>query len=153
MAKATTARFGTIVVQVETAVAGTFISICGVTKREFNMDKNLNDFEVPDCSAPEAPAWVERVVKSISSGMSLGGVVAKESLPTLMELFMANASRQMRLRFIGFGTGAGTPDLQASGNYHFKSLKLQSDADGLAEITLSLESDGEIVVASVAALP
>ena len=153
MAKATTARFGTIVVQVETAVAGTFISICGVTKREFNMEKNLNDFEVPDCSDPEAPAWVERVVKSISSGISLSGLVAKESLPTLMDLFQINASREMRIRLIGFGTGAGTPDLQASGKYHFKTLKLQSDTDGLAEVTLSLESDGAIVVASVAALP
>jgi len=153
MAKATTARAGLIVVQVESATPGTFISICGVNKREFGLEKSLNDFEVPDCDDLDAPTWVERVVKSISSGASLSGVVAKESLPSLLTMFMDNASREMRVRFIGFGTGAGTPDLQASGKYHFKDLKIQSDTDGLAELSLSLESDGPVAIASVAALP
>lgn len=153
MAQATTARAGKIVVQIETDTPGTFISICGVTKREFSLEKSLNDFAVPDCTDLDAATWLERVVKSISSGASLGGVVTKESLPTLLTMFMVNDSREMRVRFIGFGTGAGTPDLQVSGKYHFKDLKVQSDTDGLAEISLSLESDGPVASASVAALP
>ncbi len=153
MAQATTARAGAIVVQIESDTPGTYINVCGITKREWGLEKSLNDFEVPDCTDLNAAQWVQRVVKSISSGASMGGVVSKESLPTLLTLFMVNSSREMRVRFIGFGTGGGTPDLQASGKYHFKDLKIQSDIDGLAEINLSLESDGAVAIASVAALP
>ena len=152
MAKASALRANSVVVQYETA-PGTFATICGITKRKFSLKKSLTDIKIPDCTDLELAAWVERVADSLSGSFALGGVAASESLPGLLTVTKSSESVTTRLRLVGLGTGGGTPDLQVSGKYHFSEISIQSDVGGLAEVDLTLESDGELTVASVAALP
>lgn len=153
MAKATTFNNGDVILQIATDAGGTtFASICGVLKRQFELTKDTNSFEVPDCDDADAPAWVERAVKSLSSKISMSGMASAEAIPTLNGAFAANASRAVKFRIVGGGTGAGTPDLLFSGAYHLTSLKFDTENGGKVQADISLESDGEVTTASVAAI-
>lgn len=153
MAKATTFKNGDVILQIATDAGGTtFASVCGVLKRDFELTKDTNSFEVPDCDDEDAAVWVERAVKSLSSKISMSGMASSEAIPNINAAFASSESRAVRMRIIGAGTGAGTPDLMFSGSYHITSLKFATENGGKLEIDISLESDGVITTASVAAV-
>ena len=47
----------------ETITPGTFAQPCALTTKGFNFQTNTNEFFVPDCANPDAPAW-RKIAKS-----------------------------------------------------------------------------------------
>jgi predicted secreted protein len=83
---------------------GLFVSPCGLTTKGIQFTANANDVTVPDCDNPDAPAWVGRVVESLSAGISGSGVLAMEALATWRAFFF-NATAVMCRVVIDDGAG------------------------------------------------
>lgn len=152
MALPTTFRFGAGYIQLGDG-GGTevFTKLCGFTQIEFSADKDLNDTTVPDCDDPDAPAWKQRDVVALSSSFKCTGVLAKEALPLVESAFLSSTSRNMRIRIVGGGTGAGTPDRLIAGKFHVKH-SLKGQRGDKWELDFSGESDGEVTFTNVAAV-
>ena len=152
MAAPTTFKFGAGYIELGDG-GGTevFTKICGFTQIEVSFEKDLNDTTVPDCDDPDAPAWTERDVSALSASFKASGVLAKAALPLVEAGFLADNSRNVKIRLIGGGTGSGTPDRLISGKFHVKH-SLKSQRGNKWEIDFSGESDGVVAMTNVAAV-
>jgi Phage tail tube protein len=152
MAQATTLRFGKGILYQGDAATPTeaFTAICGVTQVELKLDKDINSIVIPDCSDPDAAAWVGAEVASQSWNLSASGVMAKESYPELEECALAAISRNFKLRLVGFGTGSGTPDRMYAGAGHV-TLSITGERGGRWEVQVDISGDGALTATNVAA--
>ena len=68
MTKATTTTFGSFLIKLgDGASPEVFAAPCGLTTKGFNQTANVQETSVPDCADPDAPAYIERAVDTISS--------------------------------------------------------------------------------------
>lgn len=129
-----------------------FTKICGFNQMSLSVEKDTNDVTIPDCDDPDAPAWKATDVLAISWSMSFEGVMAKESEPLLWGAVNSGTATSIRQRLVGFGTGAGTPDLQFSGKAHL-SAEITGQRGEKWTVKVTATGDGALARASVAALP
>lgn len=152
MARPTTFKYGAGYIEAgDAATPEVFAKICGFNEISVEFAKDTNDVTVGDCDDPDAPAWTERDVTSLSASFSCSGVAAKEAMPTFEELFADAVSRTIRIRIVGGGTGAGTPDRLISGKWHTKYSYKGSRGEKWM-VDFSGESDGAVTNTSVAAV-
>ena len=152
MAQPTTFSFGKGTIEVgDGATPDVFSKVCGFKSIEMSLKKDTNDTTVPDCDDPDAPAWKQRDVTSIEANFKCSGVLAAAALPIIEAAFMSGPSVSVRIRLIGAGVGAGTPDKLYSGKYHCQH-NLKGQRGNKWEAELSGESDGVVTIADVAAV-
>lgn len=116
-----------------------FTAPCGLTTRGITLTKNTNDVNVPDCDDPDAPAWVERSVESLSGETSGSGVLAAAALPTWQTAFNSTVSRNVRI-------GINAPLVDKGGYYagkaHLTSFAVTGELGNKIQVAVTLISDG-----------
>jgi hypothetical protein len=131
----------------------TFTTPCGFTKYSFNpAKKDTNSTVLPDCSDPDAAAWLGTQVVSLGWSFSADGVLDKTALPILESAGFSTAARSFRFRLVGNGQGSGTPDRLYQGTGHVEISSLEAARGDYYQISISVTGDGELTSSSVAAL-
>lgn len=153
MAAPQTLRFGAGALYIGDGATSTevFTKLCGFTEMELTLDKETNDTNVPDCDDPDAAAWVERDVVSLSWSMSFSGVLAKAALPLLEDATFSSAPVNIRLDLAGGGTGTGTPNRRYAGRAHI-SHNISGSRGEKWQVEVTVTGDGELLKSDVAAV-
>lgn len=140
MAKPTTLRGTKLLIKLgDGASPETFTAPCALTTKSFNRSAGVNEFNVADCDDPDAPIWTERVKSALSGTVSGSGTLAKESLDIYEDFLAAVDSRNVQIT-IDFPTDARTYE----GAFHLTTLNITGEQDGLIQVEIEMQSDGEI---------
>lgn len=100
MAKPTTSNFSSFKVYLgDGASPEQFAAPCGFTQKALNLSSASSETLVPDCDDPEAPAWTEREVSSLSAQVSGQGVMARESRDAWREWWESGLPKTIRVQF------------------------------------------------------
>lgn len=148
MAKAQTAKFEELILEVETATPGTYAALCGLIDVSVSRTANVDTAEVPDCDDESLPLSVERQVRSLEIVVSATGVWANQSHKTMMDWFRSSATKNVRLRnkYVEDNGAEGDPYIEGGpallttlNNERTKGQKVSAEIeiqfDGLPAIT------------------
>jgi len=121
-----------------------FTSPCGLTSAGLTLSKDTNSTVVPDCTDPDAAAWVERDVVSLSAAISGSGVLATESLATWEAAFVSTSPVNVRIQVDvptvgGYWTGA----------FHLTRFDPAGTRGNRVGVTIAMESDGNVTWVAV----
>lgn len=148
MARATTANFHEMTLEVETAPSsGVYAKLCGLTSRGINRTSNMQTSEVPDCDDESLPAAVERAVQSQEVTISASGAWAAESHGTMYNWWATGATKNIRIRHVK--ASSGTPEYETGAAY-LTSLNNVAERGTKVTAELSIEFDGIPVVTNAA---
>jgi predicted secreted protein len=95
---------------------------------------------IPDCDDPDKPITLGRDVESISSSVSGEGVLAAAAVETWLKAYESTESVPVKIE-IEFSTGTVT----WTGFMHLESLEIGAEQGGRVTISVSMQSDGELV--------
>lgn len=144
MAKPITVKFGSMYVRLsDGASPPVFTAPCGFTEKSFTRNKTLGEVNVPDCDDPDAPAWTERDVQSMSATISGSGVMAYEAIPVWEEALASNTSIECEVEF---EYPNGDSDFY-TGFFHLESFEQTGTLGERVNVSVSMQSDGEITYA------
>jgi hypothetical protein len=138
LAKPTTFTFGQFLIQVgDGADPEVFAEPCGFTTKGFNQTANMQETAVPDCNDPDAPAYIERAVDTLSSEISASGVLAGEAFDLFQDYFSSIASRNCKV-FIKGQTGGNY-----AGKYILSAFNITNSRGQKHNVDITLSSDGQ----------
>lgn len=142
MAKPTTFSASKLYVSLgDGASPETFAAPCGLTTRGFTLSKDTNDVTVPDCADPDAPAWTERAVRTLSGEFTGSGILAAEALSTWQAAFDDTSSRNAR---VGINAVAADNGGYYSGRFHLTNFGWSGDLGDKIKVSVTMVSDGEL---------
>ena len=98
MARATTAKYEEMILEVETETPGTYAAICGLADVTINRTSNVDTSEIPDCDDESLPLALERQVRSQEVTISATGVWALQSNEMMLDWWYSGATKNIRLR-------------------------------------------------------
>ena len=147
MAKAVTAAFHELVLEIEDATPGTWIRICGLTERGVNRTHNMQTSEVPDCADESLPAGLERQVQSSEVTIAANGVWAAQSHQLMLDWWYSAAVKNVRIQHVNAEVGdteyeTGPAFLTSLNNVATRGTKVTADLtiefDGLPTLTAAV---------------
>ena len=145
MALATTVPFKNFKVLLGNgATPEVFTAPCGLTSAGLTLSKDTNSTVVPDCADPDAAAWVERDVVSLSAAISGSGVLATESLATWEAAFISTSAINARIQ-VDVPTVGG----YWSGAFHLTRFDPAGTRGNRVSVTIAMESDGTVTWVAV----
>lgn len=121
----------------------TYAAPCGLSQRSITLTKGLNEVLIPDCDDPDAVQWQGRDASSLSISISGEGVMAAAALPVWLAAWDSIDSVDVRVE-VEFPVLTYT----WTGKMHVESLEIGATNGERATISVSLQSDGEMVRAS-----
>lgn len=140
MAQPTTARFGKFRVLLgNDATPIVYTSPCGFTNKSLTLTKDLTEVNLPDCTDPDAVAWVGRDAASLSASISGEGVLAAESVETWLDAWENVESVPVKIE-IEFPAKTIT----WTGLMHVATFNPSADQGGRVTVSVELQSDGEL---------
>lgn len=140
MTKPTTHTFGEFLVEIESGDSpGVFYAPCGLTTKGFNQTANTQETSVPDCDNPDAPAYIERAVDTITAEVSGSGVLAEEAFPVWQEWFDSAASKSVRIYPMGGSKG------YYGGNFILSAFNMTVQRGQKVNVEVTLQSDGQAI--------
>lgn len=146
MAKPTTTRGGKIRVMLgNDASPQVFSAPCGLSQRSITLSKGLNEVQIPDCDNPDEVTWTGRDASSLSIAISGEGVLASESIETWVEAWEDVESVDVRVE-VEFPVTTYI----WTGKMHVETLEIGANNGERATISVSMQSDGEMVRTSEA---
>ena len=140
MARATTATFDKMVVEVEwVASSGTYAKVCGITSRGINRQHNMSVTAVPDCDDESLPAANERAVESSDVTISGSGVWASEANGKMLDWWYGGGTKNIRVRHVNAEVGDTEYE---SGSAYLVSLSNQAERGSKVTADIGIEFDG-----------
>lgn len=141
MAKPTTTRGGKIRVMLGDGSSPlTYAAPCGLSQRSITLSKGLNEVQIPDCDNPDEVTWTGRDASSLSISISGEGVLASESIVTWVEAWEDVESVDVRVE-VEFPVTTYI----WTGKMHVETLEIGANNGERATISVSMQSDGEMV--------
>lgn len=141
MAPPVTARFGKFRVLLgNDADPIVYTAPCGFTSKSLTLGKSLSEVSIPDCDDPDKPIATGRDVESTTASVSGEGVLAASALPTWIAAYKSTEAVPVKVE-IEFSTGT----LTFTGLMHLETLEIGAEQGGRVTISVSLQSDGELV--------
>jgi predicted secreted protein len=116
-----------------------FEAPCGLTSKGLDLNAASNDVLVPDCDDPDAPAWLERAVQSLSGQITGKGVMAVESFDLWRDWALSGLPKNARVQLVGTGLG------HYGGSFLLSKFTLSGDFGSKVQVDITLDSDGQIV--------
>jgi predicted secreted protein len=116
-----------------------FSQPCGLTTRAFDMAASTNTTLIPDCDAPDAPAWEAKDVNALSATVSGSGVMAVESFDIWNDWFMAASAKNLQIKLDNLALG------HWAGSFILTSLKYGGTRGQKVTVDITLVNDGAVV--------
>lgn len=143
MARSVTLKPGKFFVRLsDGAEPPVFSAPCGFNQKSFSRNKTLGSTTVNDCDAPDAAAWEERDVQSMSATISGSGVLAKQALPVWEKAMESTDSVECEVE-LEFPDGTSNV---YTGLFHLESFEITGSQGERVQISVTMQSDGEIVL-------
>jgi hypothetical protein len=120
---------------------------CGLTSHGITLTKDTNDVLVPDCADPDAPAWLERAVRSLSGEASGAGILAAEALPDWQDAFDSTTAPNVR---VGINAPAADNGGYYGGKMHLTSFAITGELGDKLQVAVTFVSDGVLTWVPVA---
>lgn len=145
MAKPTTVKAVDMLILIGDGATPTeaFTAPCGLTTRGFTLSANSNEVQVPDCDDPDAPAWVERAVATMSGQVTGNGVMAKESFTLWRDWALSGLAKNARVQLVEPGMG------YYSGAFILSNFQLSGDNGDKVKVDITMDSDGQVIWTTV----
>lgn len=112
------------------------------TNREFTIEATTVEATDPNCIDPDAPAWVARVIDTLSAGITGEGTMDPLSYGALRDRMLAGESFNVRVTLDLSGAAGGG---YYAGAYVMTSLGAAKEGRGFVTCSVALSSDGAIV--------
>jgi len=146
LAQATTIKGGKIRVMLSNGASpAVYTAPCGLTQRSVTLSKNLNEVTIPDCTDPDKVDWIGRDAASLSMSISGEGVLASESIVAWLDAAESIDSVDVKVE-IEFPVTTYI----YTGKMQVESLEIGANNGERATISISMQSDGEMVRTSEA---
>lgn len=114
--------------------------VCGMTSKGFSISGQTSDSVVPDCDDPDLPAWIERIMRSLSAGVTGAGLMSEETFSFWTTWSLSGAAKNCRI-VIDLATSPG----YFAGSFLLTKFDLSgNESDGKMQISLALDSDGPV---------
>lgn len=111
--------------------------VCGIEGKDFNRSKATFDAVVTDCADPTLVPWVKRGVSSKTADVSGTGFVdVDDGKDVLEDAFASDVAEDWRIAMLGVGYWQGA--------YHVSALSIGGPQEGMASVSLTLQSHGAI---------
>lgn len=110
--------------------------------RGINFTAETNSQRVPDCDNPELIAWQEREKVSLSAAINGAGVLHTPDTEFYFDWFKSEDPIAVRVEFSGV-SGANGGGYWA-GDFHLTSFEITGDLGDKVQVSIGLESDGEV---------
>ena len=95
---------------------------------------------MPDCANPDAAAWIERDVVSLSAAIAGSGVMATESLGAWWAAYSAGSAINARVQINVPSPNGG----YYTGAWHMTRFEEGGTRGNRVTVTIAMESDGQI---------
>lgn len=116
-----------------------FSAPCGITTKSFNRTAETNEFNVRDCADPDAPGWVVRVKRALSSEITGSGILDKAALPRYEAAFASRDPVNVQI-VLDYEVGPRT----YQGAYLVTTLNIGAPEDELVNVEITLQSSGPV---------
>lgn len=144
MAKPTTYRGTSLLIKLgDGASPEVFSNPCGLTTQAFNRSAETNDTTVPDCADPDAPAWTEREISTMSWEASGSGVLANESVATWDTWFTSGLAKNVQIDVGGSGGRRYT------GSALLTALNVTGERGQKVTVEVTITGNGELTAADL----
>ena len=145
MAQANAISGKKVLVQIETTPgSGTFAHDCLINlDREIDFTADSADVIIPDCDPNANPVWRQKIINSLSAGISGAGTTHTTSVSTWFTWISTGVSKNIRYRIDTTGALGGG---WFSGAFKLTQFKPAS-SDGTANpgsASITLENDGPV---------
>lgn len=133
-----TLNFGKMLIQLSNGASPpTFGQPCGFTSKGFEATKEVAERLVPDCDDPDAPAFIERVTRSLSAGISGSLVMAVGAYTTWRAAYLDTDPVEVRVFFNHGSLGYWL------GYFHLTKLNHQGEQGDLITLEVEFQSSGD----------
>lgn len=144
MAKPTTLPYSKMIVYVgDGGSPENFDDPCGLTTKGLDFTGAAGEAVVPDCDDPDAPAWIERAMRSLSGKITGTGILAVESFIVWRDWCLSGLPKHCRVQLVGTGLG------YYSGSFLLTSFSIKATHGEKVTIDVGMDSDGQIIFTSV----
>lgn len=123
-----------------------FAAPCGMTTKGLNFTKETNDVNVPDCDDPDAPAWIERGVVSMSAEISENGILAMEALTVWQEFLDETISRNVQ---VWLDVPVSSHGGHWNGKFHLTGFNVTAEQGDKVQVAVTMQSDGPVTWVAV----
>ncbi|BBF93381.1 phage tail tube protein [Blastochloris tepida] len=142
MAKPTTAAATKLIILLGNGASPeVFAAPCGLVSKGISFAAASGETTVPDCDNPDAPAWVERVVQSLSATVTGEGVLAFESLEIWNAWFFSGLAKTCRIKL-------DLPGAVGGGYFFAPFILSQFQINGQngqkVQVSVQLQNDGQV---------
>jgi predicted secreted protein len=142
MAKPTTCASSKMIIKLGNgATPEVFAAPCGMTTKGINFTKATNEVNVPDCDDPDAAAWIERSVVSMSAEISENGILAMEALDDWQSFLDSTISRNVQVWL-------DVPAVDHGGHWNGKFLltgfNVTAEQGNKVQAAVTMQSDGPV---------
>lgn len=121
----------------------TFAHLCTInTSRDFTLEASPVEDPIVDCTAPDSPAWIARVIDTLSAGVSGEGTMDPLTYGVLRDFMLAAAPFNVRITIDLTGAAGGG---YYYGSFVMTNLGIAKDGrQGLVSCSVELQSAGAI---------
>lgn len=145
MAKPTTVPYSKFLILIGDGATPTesFTAPCGLNSEGLDLNATSNDVTVPDCDDPDAPAWLERAVRSMSGKITGSGIMAVESFTLWRDWALSGQPKNARVQLNLPGLG------YYAGSFILTTFTLKAERGDKVQVDITLDSDGQITWTTV----
>lgn len=145
MAKPITSRASQLILLLgDGATPEVFTAPCGLNSKGINFSKEMNDTPVPDCDDPDAPAWTERAVTSLSASVAGEGILSMGDLDTWIDFNESTISRSAQIVIVVDAPNAALGGMW-EGKFLMSSFEVNGELGNKIQTTIELQSDGPVL--------
>lgn len=121
----------------------TFAADCLInTDRGIQFSADANEFIVPDCDDPDAPAWKERTKDGLDATVTGAGMLHTSSVETWFDWFKSADTKNVRVKVDVTGANGGG---YWQGAFHLTAFEISGARNEKATASVTLASSGSVV--------
>jgi predicted secreted protein len=144
MAKPITSRASQLLLKLgDGASPETFAAPCGLTTKGITFTKEMNDTPVPDCDNPDAPAWTERAVTTLSASVSGAGILSMGDLDTWIAFNESTISRNAQVIIVVDAPNSAMGGMW-TGKFLMSSFEVTGELGNKIQTNIEMQSDGPV---------
>ena len=121
-----------------------FTAPCGLNTKGITFTKEMNDTPVPDCDNPDAPAWTERAVTTLSAAVSGAGILSMGDLDTWIAFNESTISRNAQVIIVVDAPNSAMGGMW-TGKFLMSSFEVTGELGNKIQTTIEMQSDGPVL--------
>lgn len=124
------------------ATPETFAVDCLInTERGISFSADTQEFVVPDCLAPDDPAWKEVTKDGLSASVNGAGMLHTSSVETWFNWFKSSDTKNLRVKVDVAGADGGG---YWQGAFHLTAFEVTGNRKEKSTVSVTLMSSGEV---------